>query len=102
MRVKVKNWGGIYTTYKKWFEENNCTEYLKEYLSKPHKLFTGWYGNYIFFDEEGKKINIDNARFEVLKKGKHTQYDTILYLIKETFTGDIYLIDENAIEEVEE
>lgn len=104
MLVKVKYWGSMYTTYDRWFKENNCEEFLEDYR-RDKKLYKDMYGyseNYKFRDYEGNNVDPSNATFEVLRRGVHGNYpDKDMYLIKETSTGDVFLFDKTGIEVIE-
>lgn len=107
MKVKVKDWGARYTTYYKWFEENNCTEYLEQYRQKESliKHFDFFDEKCVPFDSNFKVMNTDNFIFEVIKQGVHTgEYmrGTELYLIQEPITNKVMLFDKKALEVVEQ
>ncbi len=101
MKVRVKDWGKIYTTYDKWFEENDCVQYLNYYYQEESLI--GYFSDnyeYAPFDKEGNKLDMTNIFYEVIKKGKHTTMDYMLYLIQEPITNKIYLIEKSAVEEI--
>lgn len=101
MKVKVKDWGKIYTTYEKWFEEKDCVQYLNYYYQGESLIdHFSHYFDYTPFDKEGNKLDMTNIFYEVVKTGKHTSMDYTLYLIQEPMTNKMYLIEKSAVDEI--
>lgn len=85
MKVKIVDWGERYTTYDRWFKENNCEEYLDNYHMESNLIY-----------------DTLNMIFEVIKKGKHSREfnERTLYLIKEPKGDKVHLISDKGVEEV--
>lgn len=105
MRVRVIDWGKIYTTYDKWLTNNDCGQYLDNYRQEE-KLFScaiqRFYGDkYTPLDKYGTEVDMRNITYEVLKENVHGVHDnTILLLIQEPISNKVYLINKNGTEEM--
>lgn len=104
MKVKVKNWGAIYTTYDEWLKKNNCEQYLENYRQgdsiAKYFLHNNKY-EYTPYDINGDVVDMANITYEVLAKNYHSENSGgILYLIQEPITNKVYLINEKGTEEV--
>lgn len=104
MKVRVIDWGKIYTTYDEWLRNNDCSQYLENYR-QDKKLFntmTRFFGDeYTPVDEYGNPFDTTNITYEVLKQNVHSEHDnTILLLIQEPISNKVYLINKNGTKEV--
>ena len=103
MKVRVKNWGDYYSTYDKWFTENNCEEYLPQYKQEDRLIahVSGFGDKYYAYDKNGRLIDTHNVPYEVIKIGNHGRMtDKVIYLIQEPITNKVYLIEKRATEEI--
>ena len=104
MKVRVIDWGKIYTTYDEWLTNNDCEQYLENYR-QDKKLFNTrhhFFGDeYTPVDKYGNKFDMTNITYEVLKQNVHGEHDsTILFLIQEPISNKVYLINANGTEVV--
>lgn len=103
MKVKIRDWGEIYTTYDRWFKENNCEEYLDRYLEKSTSIDASrdYGGKWYPVDKNGNIIDTTNMTFEVVKEGVHnTSSEKHIYLIEEPITKKLFLISKIGTEEI--
>jgi len=102
MKVRVIDWGKIYTTYDKWLTNNDCGQYLDNYRQEESIIDHFSYGfKYYPLDKNNKEIDMRNITYEVLKENVHGEHDnTILLLIQEPISNKVYLINKNGTEEV--
>lgn len=103
MKVRVIDWGKIYTTYDEWLKNNNCEQYLENYRQEK-KLFScaiqRFFGDkYTPVDKYGNEVDMTNITYEVLKQNVHGEHDsTMLFLIQEPISNKVYLISERGVE----
>lgn len=85
-KVKIKNFGRCYTTYKDWFIENDI----------PREDCIGFcYG----MNAEEAVVNAEDTIFTVIAKGLHNSNEDMLYLIKVNgHSKKSFLIGESGIE----
>lgn len=100
MKVRVKDWGKMYTTYYNWFKIYDCEEYLEQYRqeNKLIRNFEHCGSVYTPVDDKGRTIDTNNIVYEVIREGQHENTYSDLCLIQEPKTNKIYLFDSDALE----
>lgn len=123
MKVRIVDWGYVYTTYDKWLKHYNLFEYLERYhqkyslfnsmqfgyfnLETKNRVLNHTFGSkkeaYLPYDEKGKIIDTTNITYNVIASYNHTDNNgKYLYLIEEPITNKVYLIERDGIEMIEE